>query len=71
MKRHPNRPNKISIDIGLAVIELHRQPGQTLSQPDIAEICECSTSAISLIEVGAIKKIRAAIKSPITEYLTD
>ena len=49
---------KISVDIGLAVCCAVRQEGETLSQKDIAEICECSRSLIFDIEKRALSKLK-------------
>lgn len=53
---------KASIDLGLEVIEMVRKPGQRLTQRDLAEICGCSPSAIYLIELKALEKLRRAVR---------
>lgn len=49
---------KQSVDLGLAVIDSLRGDYEKVSVADIAEICECSTKAIYLIEREALKKSR-------------
>jgi DNA-directed RNA polymerase specialized sigma subunit len=49
-------PAKKSIDIGLSVLVAVVQPGETMQQKDIAEICECSISMIQYIEKTAREK---------------
>ena len=51
-----------SIDLGLAVLSVVRPPGESLSCALIAEICECSTGAISAIERRALRKLRRAVE---------
>lgn len=54
-----------SIDIGLTALCKLAKPEQTLSQEDIAEVCQCTAAAISRIERRAKAKIAEAI---ITKY---
>ena len=50
------------IDLGLAVIAAIRQPGEEMSQTDIAEICGVSNLTIWRIEQRALEKLRRAAK---------
>ena len=46
------------IDIGLALLVKHKKPGQTLTKKDIADVCNCTASAIYQIEAKAINKLK-------------
>lgn len=50
------------IDLGLALLACLRRPGETLSTEDIAAWCQCSRSAIWLIEQRALRKLRRALE---------
>jgi len=50
----------INIDIGLAVLCVLQQPGDTLTHQDIADVCECNLNSIHQIEQRALKKLREA-----------
>lgn len=46
-----------NIDIGLAVLCIVCQRGQTLSHADIAAVCDCSRHQIAKIEKTALAKL--------------
>lgn len=50
-------PN-VNIDIGLDVLCIVSKPGETLSDRDIAEVCECSRNYIYELEKKALRKLR-------------
>ena len=54
-KRRNNNPN---VDIGLAVLCVVTPEGETMSQRDIAEVCNCSRALISRIEFHALEKAK-------------
>lgn len=45
------------INLGLTLLQLVAQPGVPLSLNDIAAWCDCSSSAIQIIEEKALKKL--------------
>jgi transcriptional regulator len=55
MKPQIKNPN---IDIGLSVLCAIASRGETLDQVQIAEVCNCSRSAISRIERRAMRKAK-------------
>lgn len=57
-----SKANNHQIDLGLAVIAAVRQPGEELSQTEIAEICGVSKLTIWRIEQKALEKLRRAAK---------
>ncbi len=46
------------IDLGLSVLCAIKQPGESLTCKDIADVCDCTPQAISNIEVRALAKLR-------------
>jgi DNA-directed RNA polymerase sigma subunit (sigma70/sigma32) len=56
------RKGKNGIDLGLAVIEAVRRPGEALSQQSIAEVCGVSKQTIQQIETKAMAKLRARLR---------
>lgn len=65
-----HRRRKVSIDIGLAVIEAVRPQGVRVTIEDIADICECSVMAIKHIEWQAMKKLRTtALSNPLRDFV--
>lgn len=52
---------KRSIDIGLEILCRLARPGETLSQQQIADVCDCSRSMIKEIENKALKKVKRNI----------
>lgn len=51
------KPRKINdIDVGLDILCILVSDGQTLSAPDIADVCGCSTQRIYEIQQSALKK---------------
>ncbi len=48
------------IGLGLAVLDAVREPGEVLTQTDIAEVCGCTSAAIQQIEAKALRKLRRA-----------
>lgn len=53
---------KKNIDIGLSVLCCVAQPGETLSDRDIAEVCDCARNSIYRIEKIALEKLRIKLK---------
>jgi hypothetical protein len=51
-----------SIDLGLAVLSVLREPGETFSVAEIAAWCGCSPAWIAQIEQTALKKLRRAFE---------
>lgn len=47
-----------SIDLGLAVLSATLRPGETRNPYEIAEVCECSYTAIQKIERSALNKLK-------------
>ena len=47
-----------SIDLGLALLSVLRQPGEYLTCEDIAAWCDCSRGFIQRIEARALRKVR-------------
>jgi hypothetical protein len=54
MKMPPH--HKSDIDIGLDILCRLATEGETLSMPDIADVCGCSTQRIYEIQQSALKK---------------
>jgi hypothetical protein len=53
---------KVSIDLGLALLSVLREPGERLTLDDIAAWCECDRSRIAQIEFRALRKVRRRIE---------
>ena len=51
------------IDLHLAVLCAVKQPDETLTCADIAEICECSVQLISRIQIEALAKLKRKISN--------
>lgn len=56
MPRESLNPN---IDLGLSVLCAMSIPGDSLTQSEIAHVCDCSRDAIYKIEKRALKKARS------------
>lgn len=52
---------KNDIDVGLAVLCSLMRPGESLSDRDIAYVCNCSRNAIYIIEKRALRKMRVKL----------
>ncbi len=50
-----------NIDLGLAVLCILAEEGQTLTNQAIAEVCDCSSTRIDQIVQRAKKKVKAQI----------
>lgn len=60
----------INIDIGLDVLCIVSKPGETLSDRDIADICECSRNYIYELEKCALKKVKKKLTGySITDFI--
>lgn len=56
--RKQRKPIKSSIDLGLEISRMSMQPGERRTVREIAYFCDCSPSAIWLIESSAIHKLK-------------
>lgn len=56
------------VDLGLELAMRHGRRGYSMPHRTIADFCECSKSYIYLVEMTALKKLRAAYH---TRKLTD
>lgn len=67
------KPRKINdIDVGLDILCILVSDGQTLSAPDIADVCGCSTQRIYEIQQSALKKARRiANRLNLIDYYND
>ena len=50
------------LDLGLAISGALLRPGQRRTQQEIADFCDCSRAAISIIERTAIQKLRRRLQ---------
>lgn len=68
-----NQPNfKSDIDIGLDILCRLAAEDQTLSAPDIAQVCGCSTQRIYEIQQRALDKAkRIANRLHLIDYYND
>ncbi|MFS1703782.1 hypothetical protein [Alteromonas sp. AMM-1] len=68
-----NQPSyKSEIDIGLDILCILATDGQTLSAPDIADVCGCSTQRIYEIQQSALNKARRiANRLNLIDYYND
>lgn len=59
-----------AIDLGLSVLCTVTPEGQTMTQNDIAEVCNCSRTLIYTIEKQALRKFRErALKAGLDEFV--
>ncbi len=57
-----SRAKTARVDLGLALLEVFRAPGETLSLRDIAAWCGCTDAGIYMIQVSAMKKLRNRLR---------
>ena len=50
---------KINVDLGLSVLCVTAEQGQTLTFKDIADVCECNKTLIQAIQKSALDKLKA------------
>lgn len=50
-----------AIDLGLAVLCVVLEPGETMPLADVADVCSCSKDSIYQIERRVIKKVRSRL----------
>lgn len=55
--------SKPSIDLGLAKLSKTTKSGQNFSHGEIANACGCSRTRIQMIEMQALKKVTAILKT--------
>ena len=62
----PRKPAQV--DLGLSVLCSVAEYGDTLTVPDIAEVCGCSTQYIYTIEQQAINKLTMMDNNPLRDF---
>ena len=73
--RKEHKPKRPDIELGLDIMLILREPGQTLDCVEMAEICGCSNSTMTYILRRAVMKFMAEYDRRnwpyIAEYVND
>ena len=67
-----NQPEPTNIELGLSVLCAIAEQGESLTQQEIADVCDCSRATIWTIEKRALRKAHTrALKLNLQDFLED